>query len=134
MFCLARRNSPWVTRIFGGAAGNEGSSKMGTTNNIVINHILMIRDGAFLLLFWYCTSYALSVTLEYLTTNNLRFRLELRRQRRLSLWCTISTYPNTVIAVRWCAHLYVSISMTRVHLKHNTYPVIQYKFCCSLCK
>ncbi|KAJ6519993.1 OPT oligopeptide transporter [Mycena sanguinolenta] len=24
IFCLARRNSPWVTRIFGGAAGNEG--------------------------------------------------------------------------------------------------------------
>ncbi|KAE9394953.1 OPT oligopeptide transporter [Gymnopus androsaceus JB14] len=24
VFCLARRNSPWVTRIFGGAAGNEG--------------------------------------------------------------------------------------------------------------
>ncbi|KAH8919014.1 OPT superfamily oligopeptide transporter [Atractiella rhizophila] len=24
IFCLARQNSPWVTRIFGGAAGNEG--------------------------------------------------------------------------------------------------------------
>ncbi|KAF5349059.1 hypothetical protein D9757_012189 [Collybiopsis confluens] len=24
IFCLARKNSPWVTRIFGGAAGNEG--------------------------------------------------------------------------------------------------------------
>ncbi|KAM0748112.1 peptide transporter MTD1 [Meredithblackwellia eburnea MCA 4105] len=24
IFCLARRNSPWVTRIFGGANGNEG--------------------------------------------------------------------------------------------------------------
>ncbi|KAJ7244463.1 peptide transporter MTD1 [Mycena rebaudengoi] len=24
IFCLAKRNSPWVTRIFGGAAGNEG--------------------------------------------------------------------------------------------------------------
>ncbi|KAF5347867.1 hypothetical protein D9758_013819 [Tetrapyrgos nigripes] len=24
IFCLASRNSPWVTRIFGGAAGNEG--------------------------------------------------------------------------------------------------------------
>ncbi|PPQ75659.1 hypothetical protein CVT24_010579 [Panaeolus cyanescens] len=24
VFCLANRNSPWFTRIFGGAAGNEG--------------------------------------------------------------------------------------------------------------
>ena len=24
IFCLANRNSPWFTRIFGGAAGNEG--------------------------------------------------------------------------------------------------------------
>lgn len=24
IFCLADRKSPWVTRIFGGAAGNEG--------------------------------------------------------------------------------------------------------------
>ncbi len=24
IFCLARRDSAWVTRIFGGAAGNEG--------------------------------------------------------------------------------------------------------------
>ncbi|KAJ7103354.1 OPT oligopeptide transporter [Mycena belliarum] len=24
VFCLARRDSPWVTRLFGGAAGNEG--------------------------------------------------------------------------------------------------------------
>ncbi|KAJ6631858.1 peptide transporter MTD1 [Mycena sp. CBHHK59/15] len=24
IFCLAKRNSPWVSRIFGGAAGNEG--------------------------------------------------------------------------------------------------------------
>ncbi|KAJ7446480.1 OPT oligopeptide transporter [Mycena galericulata] len=24
IFCLARQNSPWVTRLFGGAAGNEG--------------------------------------------------------------------------------------------------------------
>ncbi|KAJ7207394.1 OPT oligopeptide transporter [Mycena haematopus] len=28
IFCLARRNSPWVTRIFGGAAGNEGNVRM----------------------------------------------------------------------------------------------------------
>lgn len=26
IFCLARQNSAWVTRIFGGAAGNEGAS------------------------------------------------------------------------------------------------------------
>jgi hypothetical protein len=24
IFCLANKNSPWFTRVFGGAAGNEG--------------------------------------------------------------------------------------------------------------